>query len=148
MITVTARNGIMAGIIEAGNIFDPAAVFIGVFTAINDQGINTAIADITRPEGTGFDLTAVTTWGAAHDKPDGRRMVDAPVKVFRPTDETEAATVIGWYAASAATAGNLLAFGYFDAPVALPDENFAVSVVYRLTVDPLGRWDATVEYNG
>jgi len=148
MITNALRNGILSAMIETGNILDPAAVFVGVFSAIVDTGRNTLLADITRPDGTGFDLTAVTTWGAVHDLIDGRRATDAPAKVFAPTDDTEATTVLGWYTASAATAGNLLQFGYFDAPVALPDEFSQVTVIVRITVDPEGRWDATVSIDG
>jgi hypothetical protein len=148
MITNALRNGIMAGIIEAGNILDPAAVFIGVFSAINDVGRATILADITRPTGLGFNLTAVTTWGAQHNLTDGRRAVDAPVKVFSPVDNTEATTVLGWYVASAATAGTLYQFGYFPSAIPLPDESSQVTVVLRFTVDPNARWDATVSING
>lgn len=148
MITNAFRNGIISGITETGNIGDPVAVFVGVFEAINDQGRNTVLADITRPTGVGFDLTAVTTWSAPHDMIDGRRAVDAPLKRFSPVDSTEATTVLGWYTATAATAGTLLQFGYFPAAIPLPDEFSEVSVVVRFTVDPLGNWDATISING
>jgi hypothetical protein len=33
-------------------------------------------------------------------------------------------------------------------PVPLPDENSALTAVVRLTVDPAGKWDATITFNG
>lgn len=148
MIVATLRDGILAGIIEVGNILDPAAVFVGIFTAIDDNGVNTVLADLTEPAGDPGLRTAVTAWSAGYTMIDGRRAADGPLVQFRPADETEACVAIGWYLATAAAAGSLLQFGYFEAPVPLPDENAAVSVIPRITVDPDGRWDATISFNG
>jgi len=148
MITATMRDGIMAGITEAGNIMDPAAVFVGLFTAIDDQSYNTVIGDVTEPTGDPGTRVAVTTWGVASIMADGRSVRNAPDVTFRPADDTEATVVLGWFLADALTAGNLLQFGFFDEPIPLPDETASVTVVARLTVDPLGRWDATATIDG
>jgi len=147
-ITATLRNGIMAGITEAGNILDPAAVFVGVFESIVNNGLATVIGDVTQPAGDPGDRSAVTTWAAANVMTDGRLVRDAPARVFRPADDTESTTVQGWYIASAATDGTLLGFGFFTTPIPLPDENSSVTVVVRVTVDPDGRWDASEWWNG
>lgn len=147
-ITAAQRDAILASISEATEAFDPAAVFVGLFTAIVDNGYATLIGDITEPAGTGFARQAVTSWGTAYVMTDGRAVRDGPPLDFRPADDTEATTVIGWFYASLVTGGVLLEFGYFDAPIPLPDEFAVVTVIPRLTVDPLGRWEANVVYNG
>lgn len=147
-ITAVQRDAIMASISEATEAFDPAAVFVGVFTAIVDNGISTVMADLTLPSGAPGDVTAVTTWGTAYVMSDGRAVRDGPPIDFRPASSSEATTVIGWYYSSDDPPTELLEFGYFDDPIPLPDEFAVATVIPRLTVDPNGRWEANVVYNG
>lgn len=147
-LTQRLLDGIMAGITETGNILDPAAVFVGLMTAVSDSGLNTVIGDITEPTGDPGVRIAITAWGTAYRLVNGCVVRDGPSMTWRPADNTEACTVIGWYMADAITAGNLLSFGLFPVPYFLPDENYSASVVARVTVDPSGQWDATTSWNG
>lgn len=142
------RNAILTNIIATGRAYDPADTFVGVFVQITDNGLDTVLADLTLGTGDLLTRTAVTAWGTPYDLTDGRRVVDGPAIEFRPADETEGTVVRGWYFANASSAGDVLAWGLFPAPVTLVDENSAVTVIPRLTVDPDGRWDAAVVFNG
>lgn len=148
MIVAALRDGILDGIIETGNILDPLAVFVGVFTEIQNNGLATVMANVTRPAGAMALGVAVTTWGSPHTLTDGRRVVDAPAKTFSPADATEGTVLTGWCLTTTAGGGTLLQFGYFAGPVPMPDENTDVTVIARVSVDPDGRWDATVSING
>lgn len=143
-----ALQGILAGITETGNIFDPAATYVGVATALTDNGQLTTMTDVT--EGTGDLATrqAVTAWGSPYKLVDGRWAVDGPLMSFRVADNTEAQTITNWFLASASTAGTLRGFGLISPPANLPDEFAEWSIVLRLTVDPDGRWSAEITFNG
>lgn len=147
-LTAPQLADLLDALIIADGPFDPAAVFIGLYTAITPHGLTTVMADLTRPTGNLATAVALTTFGAPYTMTDGRRVVDAALKQFRPTTSADGITALGWFLADAATAGNLLAYKGLPAPVPLPDENSSLGIVFRLTVDPNGRWDASVEYNG
>lgn len=149
MMTAFERDAIMAALIDTGGPWDPTTLYIGLAEAINDNGIDTVMADVTEPAGTAGDRQAVTTWTGAHVKTDGAAMVDSPMRTFRPTDYTEATTVSYWYVADAATAGNLVAFGPIAPPISLPDEDYAVSIVLHAIVSPETlRWFEATIMNG
>lgn len=134
--------------IATGGPYDPAALFMGVFTAIDDHGVNTVIGDLT--EGTGDLATrvAVTPWGASHKLSDGRWAADGPPCSFTPADDTESQLVTGWFLASASTAGTLKAWATIAEGVSLANEFRTLTVIPRICVDPSGRWSAEVVYDG
>lgn len=149
MIVNATRTAIMAAIKAATKIYDPADVFVGVAEAIVDNGRNTVLADITPPAGAGVAARqAVTTWSDPYVRPNGQEVVDSPLLDFRPANATEATSVVGWYAADALVAGNLIAYGVFPASIPLPDEFASCPVIMRVVVDPNGTWDSTVVLNG
>jgi len=149
MITNATRDAILAALIETGNIADPVDLFVGVFETLTNNGRFTVLSDLVMPAGAGLATRQpVATWSDPHVKPNGLAMVDSPALEFRPANAGEGTTVQGWYVANDLVAGALVAFGLFPAPVPLPDQTAAVTVVYRLTVDPDGTWDSTVVYNG
>jgi hypothetical protein len=117
-----------------------------VFVAITNTGLTTVLADITAPPTSVAVRQAITAWGAVHEMLNGCAVVDGPAMGFSPTSSADACVVIGWYLASAITAGTLLAFGYFPTPIALPDQFSEAGIIVRLTLDPAGQWDANVYY--
>lgn len=129
--------------IAATGPFDPAALFIGVYTAITDNGQDTVQADVT--EGTGALATrvAVTPWSAVYKLADGRWCADGPLCTFSPASAAEAQTVAGWFLNSAAAAGTLKAFEPLPSARPLPDENADLKIIPRLTIDPDGRFSVT-----
>lgn len=147
-IVARLRNAILDALIATDGALDPAATFIGIATAIVNNGVNTVMSDVTpAPEGLA-EAVALATYGAPYTLDDGRRVVDAALKQFRPAAPDEACVVVGWYLADTETDGNLLAFDVLPEPIPLPDENKSMSVVVRITVDPAGRWDASVVIDG
>lgn len=148
MMTRGHRDAILAKLIAATGPLDPAALFMGVFTAVVDHGLDTVIADLTVPTGAPGTRQAVTPWGAPYNLLTGAYVVDGPALVFRPASSAEACTVVGWYLSNAAVAGNLLRFGLLTEPVVLTDELDALTLIFRAIVDPAGQWDGLVEIDG
>lgn len=134
--------------VAAGGPYDPASLFLGVYTAIVDNGAATDLADVT--EGTGDLATrqAISAWGTPYKMVDGRWVVDAAAKTFRVADETEAQIVTGYFLASLVTAGVLKAWDNLATPANLEDEDRAVTIAVRLSIDPLGRFSITQTWNG
>lgn len=131
-----------------GGPYDPAALFLGVATAVNDMGASTVQADVTEGGGALATRVAVTPWSAAYKMADGRWVKDGPPCSFTPASAAEAATITHWFLNSAAAAGTLKAFGQIGEGVNLPDENHTWTIVPRLTIDPNGRFSAEVTWNG
>jgi len=138
----------LENIIETGNAFDPAALFLGVATAIDDLGAETTMSDITEPTGAMATRVALTPWGSPYKLDDGRWVADAPLAAFSPADATEGTTLVGYFLNTAGAAGTLKGFDFFDAPINLIDEFSQVSIIFRLTIDPEGRWSQSIVFNG
>lgn len=146
--TDAVLSTMLSNLIETGNILDPAAVFVGASPAIDNQGADTVIGDVTEAPGDVGDRVAVTTWTGPYKMQDGRWVVDSPVITFTPASDADA-TIISWvFLASLITAGVLKGFVQLPNPVPLPNEFTTLSVVVRITIDPNGRWSANVVWNG
>lgn len=147
-LTRTLIDNIMAAVTAAAGPIDDADTFLGAFTAINDQGLATTLADLTLPPGALATAVDIGTFNAAYFLQNGQPVRDADPVTIRPASSAEATTVIGWYIANAAAAGDLLAFGYFAGPIPLPDEFSAVTVILRVTIPDVQGWDVSINYNG
>src|SRR6266508_5895965 len=97
MLTHQQMTDVMTALVATGGPWDIADIWLGVFTAINDAGPNTVLADLTFPDGDPGDRQAGTAWGTAYWEADGRHVVQMAAKLFRPANDTEATTIIGWY---------------------------------------------------
>lgn len=147
-LTLAQLEACLGNIIAATKAFDPATTFIGLFTGINDAGLNTTMADLTLAPGTLATAVEVTTWSAQYALQNGCQVVDGPLVKFTPASAADACQVQGWYFASAATGGTLLGYGYLNSPVLLTYPNDALSIVPRLCLDPAGQWSAEVVIDG
>jgi hypothetical protein len=148
MLTTVKAAAMLAQLIAATRVFDPAATFLGVFTAVNDKGPKTALSDLVLPTGGLATAVALTTWSAAYDLNNGSVVVDAPPIRITPADAGHALTVMGWYLADLASGGALIEFEYLPAPVLLPDQLHTLVIVKRLVLAPTGVWDASMSWNG
>lgn len=128
--------------------YDPATIFMGVYTAIADHGPATVLADLTQGTGALATRVAVASWSAPYKMVDGRWAVDGPPCRFSPASAAEAQTVVGWFVASLATLGVLKCFAAVVPPISLPNETWDMVVVFRLTIDPAGRFSAEIVWNG
>lgn len=138
----------LAAAVGEGGPYDPASLFLGVGTAVTDNGASTVLADITQATGDMATRQAVDAWSDPYKMADGRWVVDGPLLAFAPGDETEGQNLAVWFLASAAENGTLKAFGKISPAVPLPDENRHWSIVPRITIDPEGRFSAEVTFNG
>jgi len=143
-LTLTQMDAMLAALIDTGGPFDPAAVFTGIATDINDQGVNTALSDLTTPDATDFPRKVITAWSAAYSLPDGRRAIDGPLHHFIGVGGDDQPVVSVYYLADALTAGNLLAWDRIIPSKTLASASDVLDMVVRLTIDPAGKWDATV----
>lgn len=147
-MTSLQAKAVLEALIAEDGAWDPAAVFVGIYTAVNNQGVNTVIGDITPPGGSTATRQAVTTWTAPTLLSNGSWAADSPPIEFRPATTGDATTLHGFYLATAVTAGALMFFGAVSPPVSLPGPDVAWNVVVRLIVDPSGKWDVSVMWNG
>lgn len=146
--TDAVLEAIINALIDTGGPYDPATLFLGLFSAVTDNGPQTVLADVTQATGAVATRVALTPWGAPYKLNDGRWVVDAPPAAFSPANAGEGQVVTGYFIASLAVAGVLKAWDLFDAPVNLVDEFSQVTVIFRLTVDPDGRWSESIVFNG
>jgi len=147
-ITKAARDAMFLNIKAAAGAWDPADTFIGIATAIASSGLDTLLADVTEPAGTVGDRVVLAAFGAPYTLINGDRVADTDAIEFRPASSADACVVVGYYLTDDLAAGILKGFEYFAAPIALPDENAAVTIVFRLTLSPAGTWSASVVIDG
>lgn len=147
-LTQAQLDAALGDMIATGGSFDPAALFVGVGTAITQAGLDTDLADVTQATGAMATAKAVTTWGAIMHLLDGSSAVEGPLMTFHPANSGEAQTLQVWFLADAATPTVLYGYGLINPPVSLPDEFHSWNFVLRLTLDPNGQWDASVSWNG
>lgn len=144
----TVLRDILAAIIATDGPLDPAAVWLGVATAIVDNGDLTVMANVTPAPGDVGTRVPIVAWSAPYRMQDGRWVADGPLATFVPASSADACTLTYWYLASALTAGTLVAFGLLPPGMILQDETSMATVVARVTIDPDGRWDVTEAWNG
>ena len=146
-LTSYALQKIASELIAAGEIFDPTKVFLGIATAIVPNGINTSVAAITPAPGSLAPMQEITTWGPPYLAKNNLEVVDSGIHTFSPTTTADSATIVGWYIMDAASGGNLIGFGFLPAPVTLSGPQNVLSIVLRLSVDPAGTWDVSMDWD-
>ena len=146
-LTSFALQKIATELIAASAIFDPTKVFVGVATAIVPNGINTAFSAITPAGGSLAPLQEITTWGAPYLSKNSLEVVDSGIHTFTPTTPADAATIVGWYLMDATNAGNLIGFGFLPVAVTLAGPQNVLSIVLRISVDPNGTWDVSMDWD-
>jgi hypothetical protein len=146
-LTSLALAEAMTAITATGAVFDPTKVFLGIATAITPNGIDESIADIIPAPGTLAPLQEVTTWGPKYLSKNNLETVDSGIHTFSPTTPTDQATIVGWYLMDALTGGNLLSYAFLPVPVFLAGPQNILSIVLRLTLDPAGIWDVSVDWD-
>jgi hypothetical protein len=147
MLTRLGADGILAEMIETGGTFDPAATWVGIGSALANNGVNTVTANITE-DTTNYPRQAITTWGTPYVLADGSAVVDSTIKIFVPPDNVHPTIVVVTGLFSALTAGNLLKFDAVYPPISLSTTLDHWNLVVRLRVDPAGQWDVSVSWNG
>jgi hypothetical protein len=148
MLTTGAALAALGDLIATGKEFDPAACFIGVFTAITDAGPATTLGNLTLPSGALATAVAPASVGSPYPLNNGAAAVDYAEVSLAPTMSDAPATCLGWYVASLATSGTLKKFDYLSPPVTLTVGGAPLNIVLRLQVDPRGQWDVSVVWNG
>lgn len=146
--TEQTMQDIANSLLVVDGAFDSAATWLGVFTAISQHGQDTVLADLT--EGTG-GLAArqqISGLGGPYRMADGRWYLESEAQVFRVADDTEPQIVLGWFLVDDDAGGQLLAWEFLPQPVPLNDQFDNLTIVIRYTIDPDGRWNSAVTYDG
>lgn len=144
----SALNSALTDITATGATFDPAALWIGIFSAVVDNGVDTVIGDVTAPDVADYPRQAITAWGTVYSLTDGSPVRDDATKTFTPPDDVTPTSVVGVALYDALTAGNLVGFKLLSVPVSLNTTADRFSIALRLTLDQSGRWDVSVSWNG
>lgn len=147
-MTAAVLEAILAAIVDTGAVFDPADTYVGVATAIDDQGQATAQSDVTYALGGAATRVLVTAWSDPYPLNDGRWAVDGPIAAFALTGADVNQIITNWTLSDAATAGVLKSWGVLNNPIELIADGAPLSIVVRITLDPDGRWDASIIWNG
>lgn len=146
--TAASMQAWLTTITDTGNLYDPADTYVGVATAVDDQGQATALADVTQATGASATRVLITAWSDPYPMEDGRWAVDGPIAQFQQGGGDDAQTITNWFLADAATLGVLKAWGTVDPPRTLLPDGAIFSIVVRLTIDPDGRFSQEVYWNG
>lgn len=147
-VTLALLEGILADAVAVGKTLDPLGLFVGLYSAGPAVTPPVTAADFTLPDAVDFPAVALTSWGVPHILGDGRVCIDSAAKTFRPPDDTNGFTAVGWYLADAAVGGAVLKWEPIAPGVGLADETKLLTIVVRFTLDPAGRWDASVLIDG
>jgi hypothetical protein len=143
-----ALDAVLTNATATGGAFDPAATYVGLLTAIIDNGVNTVRADLTEAVVADYPRMVVTAWSALYHLSGGSPAVDGPLMQFRPPDDTHPILVVGYAYFDAATAGNLLDFERLAEPVPLNTTSDVLDIVPRLTAPAGGPWTADQTWDG
>lgn len=121
------------------------APFAGLASAIDNQGIDTTLLDLTPVVGAAGVRQAII-WGTPYELADGSAVVDSETLVYTPAG-VEEDSVAAVYIATLVAAGTLMAFMPESVPVAIRALR-PYSLVVRLTLDPVGRWSVSLSWDG
>lgn len=147
-LTDAQMRAMLTALTATGGPFDPAATYLGVATAIADHGSATVQADVTAPPGAAATRGVLASFDGPFKLSDGRWVMEAPSQNFGIASSADACILANWFLNSAAAAGTLKGFGSIFPTVSLVDQYSEFQFVFRLVVDPQGRWDASVQWNG
>jgi|SRR5882672_1020732 len=147
MLTRTSTDGILADMIATGGIFDPAATWVGIGSALVDNGVNTVTANLTE-DTTNYPRQPITAWGTPRVLIDGSAVVDSGLHHFVPPDNVHPTLIVVFGLFSALTAGLLKEFVLVTPPIGLTVTTDQWSLVVRLRVNPAGEWDVSVSWDG
>lgn len=138
----------LANLIATDAAFDPEAVWIGIFSAITDNGVDTVIGDLVMEADADYPRQTLDAWGTPYRLSNGSPVAEAGPFHFAPPDADHPTVVAGYALFDAVTAGNLVGYVILDEPVALnvPTDNF--SVIVRLQLPASGDYSRDVTYNG
>lgn len=147
-ITAGMRSGMLGVWTGTGGPLDPAATFLGLYVARAASGLGTQLSDLTLPPGALAVAVALDAYGTAYLLADGSLVRDATVQEFRPADADNGFLAMGWYLSTADEDGQLLAYQDFPEPIPLPDENSALSLIFRPKLDPVQSFESTITIDG
>jgi hypothetical protein len=142
-LTQQMAADILAALIGVGGEF--VAPFAGVGSAIDDQGKDTTLADITPVAGAAGTRLAVA-WGGTYFLADGSSVVDSDPLVFAPVGAEED-NVRVLFLADLLAAGNLMGYMVESEPVPIRLGR-PYSAIVRLVVSPTGKWSVSFSWNG
>lgn len=147
-LTEATLQAIAAALIPTSGVFDPAATYVGMATALTPLGLATTMAQVTEAIGTGFARKLITSWAGPYELEGGAIYYEAPAQIWHLGSSDAAQTVVWFFLNTASTAGNLIAFAMLAAPWIASTPLDALTFVMRVVVDPTGQWSAEVSFNG
>lgn len=148
-LSEASLENMMAAWIAEGGPWEPTTLFFGVFTAIEDNGVNTVLGDITQATGAMATRIQGDAWGANAKLANGTLYRTlTPNLTFSPANSGEAQILTGWFVASLGVGGTLLGYGYFPEPIEMLDAFSDLEMVFRLTIDPAGKFSDEVVITG
>lgn len=126
---------LITALFQENAVFDPANLFVGLYTDGPSTTPPTLLSDFTFPAVAAFGRRGIATWTDIDLQPDGSyQIVGETVLDFHFTTFTEATNFIGAYIATSATVGDLVAWGEFDNFIQFLTSTAHARFVPRLTI--------------
>lgn len=120
------KKAVLEGLIDTAGLLD--ACFLGLFTNPITLTGQTLMADLTEPTSVAGYARLAAVWGPVSNGPnDGYKTVAGTVQWNG--DTAHPVTIIGWFLASALTAGALKFAEVFEAPIPLPTDDDALTLI-------------------
>lgn len=129
-LSLAVIKSTIAAMIGTGGPLDN--VFVGLYTAGPAAGPGVVLGDLTEATFTGYARVEVANWSAAYVTSDGKVTIDGNNVHFSPSDAVTPNIVIGWFIATASTAGTLLGMEQFASTKPMQAADNGVTVVPRL----------------
>jgi hypothetical protein len=146
--TRAALHTALANLVAAGGVFDPATIFVGLYQGIAPPaGPESVMANLTEATYTGYARQALTPWTSPYNASVGFVTIDGPALHFTPADGVVPNTILGWFIASAAVGGTLLAIEPLATPAPLIDADSTLSIMPRFAIDPTASFGDSPEVN-
>jgi hypothetical protein len=134
-------------IVATAAAFDPVETFIGLAQGITDIGLNANLTDIVPGTGNLAVRKEVTTWAGPFALADGSPYYESPLMTWIPASSADAQIIVGFYLATLITAGVLMGYGVFPAPIQVVDATTPINFVMRLVLDATGQWSAEIVFS-
>lgn len=130
--------GALGPLVSGGGGFP--ALSVGLFTAVNDRGLDTSLADLSRPSGGLNTLRPVPAWSESAYLSTGLRTLSGPLLSWTPGADADAAVIAGWFLCLTDSPNTLMGWEWFPHPVICPLAASACKVQPLILADPFARW--------
>jgi len=147
-VTLQMLEGVASDLRKTGATFDPATTYVGLATAVVNNGVNTVLSNLTEATYTGYARALGSPWAGPYQLNTGSTYFQGVMNKFVGPSDDSGENIVAFFLVDAETAGDLLYFVVLDTPVGLFSTLDALDVMLRIEQDAAANWDASIIANG